>query len=251
MDRNDTATLLRLEHVRRMSDASTEVASVIIPDLTIEISSGEFVAITGPSGAGKSTLLYMMGGLDRPTSGRIVFDGEEISSFSEDRLCSIRNLKIGLVYRFHFLLAEFTVLENVMMPMLVAGTGRADARERARKLLNRVELDEKLHSRPSQLSGGELQRVAVARALANRPLLLLGDELTGSLDSRSSRHVFDLLEELSAEGQTIVYVTHDAELASRARRRVHIVDGAIVSDTGAGPARRGTTVPDVDVEREE
>ncbi|HVZ38253.1 MAG TPA: ABC transporter ATP-binding protein [Candidatus Kapabacteria bacterium] len=245
MDRNDTTTLLRLEHVRRDRNNSREAASSIIPDLTIEIARGEFTAITGPSGSGKSTLLHMMGGLERPTSGRIVFDGEEISSFSEDRLCGIRNLRIGFIYRSHFLLPEFTALENVMMPMLVAGTGRAEARVRARQLLERVGLGARLQSRPGQLSGGEQQRVAVARALANRPLLLLGDEPAGSLDSQSSRHLFDLLEELSAEGETIVYATHDAELAARARRCVRLVDGAIASDMRAGQSLPRTTRPDV------
>lgn len=202
----------------------------IIPNLSVEIERGQFVAVTGPSGSGKSTLLYMMGALDQPTSGRITFDGDEISSLPEERLVGIRNRKIGFIYQFHFLLPEFSALENVTMPMLVAGMKRAEARARGEMLLERVGLKEKMAGRPNQLSGGEQQRVAVARALANNPLLVLGDEPTGSLDSMSTMQVFDLLAELNADGQTIIYVTHDTGLAARGARRINIVDGAIESD---------------------
>lgn len=225
-----TGPLLRLENVRKDLRLSKEIMQTIIPNLSAEIERGEFVAVTGPSGSGKSTLLYMMGALDQPTSGRITFDGDEISSLPEPRLVGIRNRKIGFIYQFHFLLPEFSALENVTMPMLVAGMKRNDARERGEMLLERVGLKEKITGRPNQLSGGEQQRVAVARALANNPLLVLGDEPTGSLDSKSTLQVFDLLAELNADGQTIIYVTHDAGLAARGARRINIVDGAIESD---------------------
>jgi lipoprotein-releasing system ATP-binding protein len=218
--------ILQLEHVRReLSNGS--VTQTIIPDLSMSVQRGEFIAVTGPSGSGKSTLLYMMGALDRPTSGRILFDGDEISSMKEEKLVRIRNKKIGFVYQYHFLLPEFSALENVTMPMLVAGMKRSEAKTRGEYLLERMGLAEKMKNRSNALSGGEQQRVAVARALANKPILLLGDEPTGSLDSASSGQVFDLLQELHAEGQTIIYVTHDAELAARAQRQISIIDGAI------------------------
>jgi lipoprotein-releasing system ATP-binding protein len=226
--------ILSLEHVRKDLALSKELTQTIIPDLSLRVTRGEFVTITGPSGSGKSTLLYLMGGLDHPTGGRIVFDGHELSAMREDQLVGIRNRKIGFVYQFHHLLPEFTALENVTMPMLVAGMGKREARARGEELLERVGMKEKLKSRPNQLSGGQQQRVAVARALANRPLLLLGDEPTGSLDSVATSQVFDLMAELNAEGQTIIYVTHDKDLAARARRRINLVDGRIESDVVQG-----------------
>ncbi|MEO5929022.1 MAG: ABC transporter ATP-binding protein [Candidatus Kapaibacterium sp.] len=223
-------SILRLDHVRKDLRSSKEVTQTIIPDLSVAIRPGEFLTITGPSGSGKSTLLYMMGGLDLPTSGTIVFDGDTISGMKEDQLVKLRNRKVGFIYQFHFLLPEFSALENVTMPMLVAGTARKEARERGEHLLEKVGMKEKLGSRPNQLSGGQQQRVAVARALANKPLLLLGDEPTGSLDTKSTEQVYDLMHELNQEGQTIIYVTHDALLAARARRRINLVDGRIELD---------------------
>jgi lipoprotein-releasing system ATP-binding protein len=224
------APLLQFDNVRKDLAFSREVTQTILHDISMEISRGEFVTITGPSGSGKSTMLYLMGALDHPTSGRIIFDGNEISSMPEKELVGLRNKKIGFIYQFHFLLPEFTALENVMMPMQVAGIGKREAREQSAALLERVGMKDKMKSRPNQLSGGQQQRVAVARALANKPLLLLGDEPTGSLDSAATEQVYELMMELNNEGQTIIYVTHEHDLASRARRRIHLVDGRIQSD---------------------
>ncbi len=232
--------ILTLQGVRKDLSTSKEIMQTIIPDLSVSITRGELLALTGPSGSGKSTLLYMMGGLDRPTKGRILFDGDEISSMPEEALVSIRNRKVGFIYQFHFLLPEFSALENVMMPMLVAGARRRDALERGESLLERVGMRDKMGNRPSQLSGGQQQRVAVARALANRPLLLLGDEPTGSLDTASTAQVYDLMLELNQDGQTIIYVTHDHDLAAKARRRISLVDGRINDDETGGT----TTAPE-------
>ena len=198
----------------------------------MEIMAGEFVAITGPSGSGKSTLLYIMGGLDKPTYGKVWLDGEEITEKNEKEMTRIRNEKIGFIYQFHFLLPEFNALENVSMPMMIGGRlTKSQIRDRARMLLDTVGLENKNTNKPSQLSGGQQQRVAIARALANEPKVLLGDEPTGNLDSKSARNVYDLFDRLNRElNQTVIVVTHDEEFANRAGRRIHLVDGMIESD---------------------
>lgn len=226
-------TILRLEGIRRELELSRDVRQTIIPNLSLDIFEGEFVAITGPSGSGKSTLLYIMGGLDKPTYGRVLLDGQDITVIDESEMTVIRNEKIGFIYQFHFLLPEFSALDNVMMPMLIRRRfSKKEIRERAMKLLDMVGLDNKYTNKPSQLSGGQQQRVAIARALANEPKVLLGDEPTGNLDSRSANNVYQLFDRLNRElGQTIIVVTHDEEFANRAGRRIHLVDGRIESDS--------------------
>jgi len=225
--------ILRLEGIRRELELSRDVRQTIIPNLSLEIMAGEFVAITGPSGSGKSTLLYIMGGLDKPTYGKVWLDGEEITEKDETAMTRIRNEKIGFIYQFHFLLPEFNAVENVSMPMMIGGRfSRKEIRERAMKLLDTVGLDNKYTNKPSQLSGGQQQRVAIARALANDPKVLLGDEPTGNLDSKSARNVYELFDRLNRElNQTVIVVTHDEEFANRAGRRIHLVDGMIESDS--------------------
>jgi len=209
--------ILRLEHIRRELELSRDVRQTIIPNLSLEIPAGEFLSITGPSGSGKSTLLYIMGGLDKPTSGRVWLAGEDITEKNETEMTRIRNSNIGFIYQFHFLLPEFNALENVSMPMMISGRfSRKEIKERAMELLAMVELGEKHANRPSQLSGGQQQRVAIARALANNPKVLLGDEPTGNLDSRSADNVYRLFDRLNRElGQTVVVVTHDEDFAKQ------------------------------------
>jgi ABC-type lipoprotein export system ATPase subunit len=212
-----------------------DAAAEILHGIDLSIGRGEFCSIMGPSGSGKSTLMYLLGALDRPSEGAVVIDGVDTSRMSEAELAAIRNAKVGFVFQFHYLMPEFSALENVMMPQLKAGVPRRAARERAASLLARLDLGDKLHRIPARLSGGEQQRVAVARSLANRPLVVLGDEPTGNLDTRNGERVFELFEELVRdEGQTIVVVTHDPRLAARTRRIVRLKDGAVVDD---GPPR--------------
>jgi lipoprotein-releasing system ATP-binding protein len=226
-------TILRLEGIRRELELSRDVRQTIIPNLSLDIFEGEFVAITGPSGSGKSTLLYIMGGLDKPTFGKVWLDGQEITGLDEAEMTVIRNQKIGFIYQFHFLLPEFSAVDNVMMPMLIRRKyGKKEIRERAMKLLDMVGLEDKYTNKPNQLSGGQQQRVAIARALANEPKVLLGDEPTGNLDSRSANNVYELFARLNRElNQTVIVVTHDEDFANRAGRRIHLVDGKIESDS--------------------
>lgn len=204
----------------------------VLRGLNFTLNSGEMVAIVGASGAGKSTLLQIVGTLDNATSGRIEFDGVEVTALSPRKLSDFRNQNIGFIFQFHHLLPEFDALENVMMPGLIARQNQRDCRVRAEELLVRVGLRDCLHHRPGELSGGEQQRVALARALFLRPRLLLGDEPTGNLDTRTGRAVHELLFELNRElGTTILLVTHNDELSAQTTRRLRMVDGAIVEET--------------------
>jgi lipoprotein-releasing system ATP-binding protein len=219
--------VIRIEGVTRT--LAGEVPVTLVQDVSLQIERGEFVAIMGPSGSGKSSLLYLLGLLDVPTRGRIVIDGEDTSGFDDDRLTDFRLARLGYVFQFHFLLAEFSALDNVMLP--IRKLGRLDddaARERAQQLLERLDMADQQAKRPNQLSGGQRQRVAIARALANDPLVILADEPTGNLDSASSANVRDILRQLTRDmHKTVVAVTHDAGFASAADRRIGIVDGRI------------------------
>jgi lipoprotein-releasing system ATP-binding protein len=218
--------------VKELKGGQEPVTAVAGVDLRIQ--AGEFVAITGPSGSGKSTLLYMLGGLDRPTHGEVLIDGVSTQKLPEQKLANLRNAKVGFVFQFHFLLPELTALDNVALPMMVAGKPDQEARARAAELLDLVELTNRVGHRPHELSGGQQQRVAIARALANDPLLLLGDELTGNLDTHNSQIVYALLRTYNRErGQTIVIVTHNLELARFADRHIELVDGHITRDQAA------------------
>jgi len=207
------------------------VPTTLVRDINLKIRDREFVAITGPSGSGKSSLLYLLGLLDLPTSGEVLIRGKPTSSMNDDELAFTRLSMLGFVFQFHFLLPEFTILDNVALPMRALGALSAKAmRERARELLSSLGLDDHIDKRPDQLSGGQRQRVAVARALANDPEVILADEPTGSLDSKSSEQVFELLREIVNRGKTVVAVTHDLGLAERMDRRVILIDGGIATD---------------------
>ncbi len=229
------SAIIEVKHLNKelmTKTAQGVVATEILHDLNLTFERGEFCAITGPSGSGKSTLLYLLGGLDKPTTGDIFFDNEHISDYEEEDLVELRNEKVGFIYQFHFLLPEFSALENVMMPLLARGTmKRNDAEDWAYELLTQVGLEDKAESKPSELSGGQQQRIAIARALANKPLVIFGDEPTGNLDTKNSDTVYDLFRKINKElGQTIILVTHDIHFAQRADRIINIVDGRIESD---------------------
>jgi len=209
----------------------------VLSGLNLEIGAGERVAIVGESGVGKSTLLHILGTLDRPTGGEVWFDGENLTSKSERDLAQFRNREIGFIFQFHHLLPDFTALENVMMPALIAGTAAAAARRRASALLERVGLVERLEHRPGELSGGEQQRVAVARAIVQEPRAVLADEPTGNLDPVTGQGVQDLLMELNHERNiTLVVVTHSASLAGVMDRTLRLAAGRIATETAHAAA---------------
>ena len=204
----------------------------LVSDINVSIDGGEFVAITGPSGSGKSSLLYLLGLLDRPTSGRVLLEGRDTALLAPPALAALRLARLGFVFQFHFLLPEFSALDNVLIPIRRRGVLKPeDAAAKAMSLLEALGLADAARKLPEQLSGGMRQRVAIARALANDPALLLADEPTGNLDTRNAAAVFDIFARLAQEeGRAVLVVTHDAELAQRATRRIHLVDGRIVSD---------------------
>ncbi|WP_041694891.1 ABC transporter ATP-binding protein [Alicyclobacillus acidocaldarius] len=202
-------------------------------DVTLDIWPGEFVAIMGPSGSGKSTMMNVMGCLDVPTSGTYVLDGVEVSTLSEDELAAVRNQKIGFIFQNFNLLPRTTALENVELPMLYMGIPPRERRERAMAALEQVGLKERAYNRPNELSGGQQQRVAIARALVNQPNIILGDEPTGALDSKTTEDILALLHELHGQGNTIILVTHDAEVGRHAERVIRFRDGRVESDTAA------------------
>lgn len=211
---------------------SGERTLAVLKNVSFAIQPGEFVAITGPSGSGKTTLLGLLAGLDTPSAGRVILDGQEMSRMSEDERARVRSAKVGFVFQSFQLISTLTAAENVQVPLELRGESGAE--RRASDLLERVGLGERGTHFPMQLSGGEQQRVAIARAFSNRPSILFADEPTGNLDAASGERVIALLEELNREsGSTVVIVTHDTTLASRARRQIRLADGVVIEDTGS------------------
>jgi lipoprotein-releasing system ATP-binding protein len=226
--------------VRRIEGA---VSHTLVNGIDLAVNKGEFVAITGPSGSGKSSLLYLLGLLDAPSEGEVIICGQPTSKLSENDRAQVRLTKCGFVFQFHFLLPEFTALENVLLPMRAAGKmSEKEMRERGLELLASLGLKDHSSKRPNQLSGGQRQRVAIARALSNRPEIIVADEPTGALDTASTEQVFSILREIADSGRTVVVVTHDPALAARADRRIHIVDGKV---HGTFEGRAGTAAPSV------
>jgi lipoprotein-releasing system ATP-binding protein len=204
---------------------------MILDGVDLQIDAGEAVAIVGASGAGKSTLLHLLGCLDQPTAGDVLLDGQSVAALPPRQLAALRNRRIGFVFQFHHLLREFTALENVMMPMLIGGTGRREAERQARDLLGEVGLAARLTHKSSELSGGEQQRVAVARALANRPAVVIADEPSGNLDTHTSEQLHDLFFELQEQhGVALILATHNRELAERTNRVLEVRDGNLRSE---------------------
>ena len=222
-----------LDHIRKVY-GSGDTAVAALDDLCLTVRRGEYLAVMGTSGSGKSTAMNIMGCLDRPSSGSYKLNGTAVEHLSDDQLADLRNRELGFVFQQFHLLQELTALENVMLPMVYAGVPADQRRELGIAALQRVGLGERLHNKPNQLSGGQQQRVAVARAIINNPNLLLADEPTGALDSRTTKEVLDLFDELHREqGMTILLVTHEHDVAARAERIVHFHDGRLV-DSGAG-----------------
>ncbi|MEA5497815.1 ABC transporter ATP-binding protein [Limnoraphis robusta Tam1] len=219
--------IVKLDNIKKVYGmGEIEVQALKGVNLTVE--QGEYCSIMGASGSGKSTVMNIVGCLDRPSTGAYYLDGVDVAQMSEQELAKIRNLKIGFVFQQFHLLAQLTALDNVMLPMLYAGVPAGERRERAREALVRVGLENRIQNKPNQLSGGQQQRVAIARSIVNRPVLLLADEPTGALDSKTTQEVMDIFTELNASGMTVMMVTHEPEVARQTRRIVWFRDGEVI-----------------------
>lgn len=222
--------IIQIRNLTRKYVDGVEIMALDGVDLDIE--KGEFLAIVGPSGSGKSTLLNLIGILDTPSSGTILLKGIDITGMSDKERSRMRNQELGFIFQYHHLLPDFNALENVMMPLLINGIKPSKARENARQMLEEVGLGDRLYHRSNQLSGGQNQRVAIARALVNNPSIVIGDEPTGNLDSKSSENIYELLRKLNREhNQTFILVTHDERMAAKTDRIIRLVDGKIIEDS--------------------
>lgn len=230
MDTGNSSSLIELSSVTKTYQTEAGMF-MALKGIDLEVKAGEFVAIVGKSGSGKTTLINMITGLDRPTEGKIMVGGEKVETLGENRLAIWRGRTVGVVFQFFQLLPTLTALENVMLPMDFCATPAfGERKERARELLRLMEIEEQANKLPAKLSGGQQQRVAIARALATDPPILAADEPTGNLDSKTAKSVFSLFERLTSLGKTVLMVTHDLDLARKAGRQLHIVDGVIMND---------------------
>ena len=223
-------SLISITNIKRDFPLGNEIVYVL-KGIDLEIKKGEYVALMGPSGSGKSTLMNILGCLDTPTSGTYILNGKHVSEMQDDELAGIRNKEIGFVFQTFNLMTRTTALDNVALPMVYAGYSKSERIERASEVLKQVGLDDRMDHKPNQLSGGQRQRVAVARALVNKPSIILADEPTGNLDSKTSVEIMNLFNEIHANGNTVILVTHEEEIAAYAHRIIRLRDGIIESDT--------------------
>lgn len=222
-------TLIKITDIKRDFILGNEIVYVL-KGIDLEIEKGEYVALMGPSGSGKSTLMNLLGCLDTPTSGEYILNGKQVSQMHDDELAEIRNKEIGFVFQTFNLLPRTTALDNVALPMIYAGYSKSERRERATEVLTQVNLADRMDHQPNQLSGGQRQRVAIARALVNKPSIILADEPTGNLDSKTSVEIMNLFGEIHKNGNTVILVTHEEEIAEYAHRVIRLRDGIIESD---------------------
>jgi len=229
MDRPKPNEVIRTEHISKVYVMGAEKVHAL-RDISISIRKGEFVALMGPSGSGKSTLMNIIGCLDTPTSGKYYLDGQDVSRMTDNQLAEVRNKKIGFVFQTFNLLPRSTALDNVTLPLVYAGLNSAERRKKGEKVLRQVGLADRMNHRPNELSGGQRQRVAVARALVNDPAIILADEPTGNLDTKTSIEIMGLFEEIHRNGNTIILVTHEEDIAQHAHRIIRLRDGLVESD---------------------
>lgn len=224
-----TAPLIKITNIKRNFVLGNEIVYVL-KGIDLEINKGEYVALMGPSGSGKSTLMNLLGCLDTPTSGQYILNGKDVSQMQDDELAEIRNKEIGFVFQTFNLLPRTTALDNVALPMVYAGYSKSERNTRAAEVLTQVNLADRMDHQPNQLSGGQRQRVAIARALVNKPSIILADEPTGNLDSKTSEEIMALFNEIHKNGNTVILVTHEEEIAAYAHRIIRLRDGMVESD---------------------
>ena len=222
--------VIKIRNITRDFPLGNEIVKVL-KGIDLDIARGEYVALMGPSGSGKSTLMNLLGCLDTPTSGSYELNGKDVSNMTDDELAEIRNKEIGFVFQTFNLLPRTTALENVALPMIYAGVSKSDRTERAKQVLTNVGLADRMDHKPNQLSGGQRQRVAIGRALVNKPSIILADEPTGNLDSKTSEEIMALFNEIHKAGNTVIVVTHEEEIAEHAQRIIRLRDGIVESDT--------------------